>query len=195
MHPKWEIYWKMNISKNHQSTNPTRQSWPKTAPRDVGPREGASARDKEVQWASRGDRMRKIVNETQQLHLCIVKKMDLKTPEELRDPTVTCSIVVNNATAKRNKRMALAYVNERLNRIKRMWWTRSSILPEDMKHNMSQAEKDFFEGYDKILSAYCQDIDVDLASVDKNTTYRDPHIHIHTKKSSMRYRWRKQREE
>ncbi|GAB5362731.1 hypothetical protein AAMO2058_000823200 [Amorphochlora amoebiformis] len=114
--------------------------------------------------AYNGDRMRKIVNETQQLHLCIVKKMDLKTPEELRDPTVTCSIVVNNATAKRNKRMALAYVNERLNRIKRMWWTRSSILPEDMKHNMSQAEKDFFEGYDKILSAYCQDIDVDLAS-------------------------------
>eukprot|EP00472_Partenskyella_glossopodia_P006747 CAMPEP_0197540310 /NCGR_PEP_ID=MMETSP1318-20131121/65411_1 /TAXON_ID=552666 /ORGANISM="Partenskyella glossopodia, Strain RCC365" /LENGTH=150 /DNA_ID=CAMNT_0043099255 /DNA_START=90 /DNA_END=539 /DNA_ORIENTATION=+ len=93
-----------------------------------------------------------------------MKKMRTKSKDELKDPSVTCSIVVNNETIKWNKRLALAYINERLNRIKKIWWTRSSVLPDEVKPNMSQAEKDFFEGYDKILSEYNQEMDVDLAS-------------------------------
>eukprot|EP00467_Chlorarachnion_reptans_P021151 CAMPEP_0114492098 /NCGR_PEP_ID=MMETSP0109-20121206/3363_1 /TAXON_ID=29199 /ORGANISM="Chlorarachnion reptans, Strain CCCM449" /LENGTH=165 /DNA_ID=CAMNT_0001668897 /DNA_START=190 /DNA_END=687 /DNA_ORIENTATION=- len=108
--------------------------------------------------------MRKVVNETNKMYQDLTRKMSTKSREDLKDPSVTCSVVVSNETIKRNKRLALAYLNTRMDRIKKMWWTQGSIIPDEMKTKLHQAEKDFFEGYDKIMADYSQELDIDLTS-------------------------------
>ena len=52
-----------------------------------------------------------------------------------------------------------------MNLIKKMWWDTGSVLPEDSKSALGEAEVDFFKKYDQIVGQYMSDIDLDLTSV------------------------------
>ena len=75
--------------------------------------------------------------------------------------------IPHNATIKRNKRCALAYVESRASRIKRLRWEIGPLLPEDILRNLSNSEKTFLSEYDKLLTDYktntCVDVTADLS--------------------------------
>eukprot|EP00466_Bigelowiella_natans_P020422 jgi/Bigna1/73385/fgenesh1_pg.24_\ len=110
------------------------------------------------------DKMTKVSNETHQIYRDLMKKIRSANQDDLKDPSVTASIAVSNEIIQRNKRMALAYLYERVKRIEDVWWTRSSVLPEDVRPNLSRSEKEYFEGYDELMDSYSRTMDVDIAS-------------------------------
>lgn len=64
----------------------------------------------------------------------------------------------------RNKRCALAYLNERIQRIESLWWAMGSAaaLPEEVDEATSQAEKHFLTKYDDLIGEYMGSVDMDL---------------------------------
>mmetsp|Transcript_20516 Transcript_20516/g.62564 ORF Transcript_20516/g.62564 Transcript_20516/m.62564 type:complete len:127 (-) Transcript_20516:881-1261(-) len=64
----------------------------------------------------------------------------------------------------RNKRLLLAYVVNRLRRLQRMRWATGPVLPADAQKAASAGEREFFRGYDALVSSYSQAIGLDLAA-------------------------------
>jgi len=58
----------------------------------------------------------------------------------------------------RNKRCVLAYLQNRLERIRRMRWEFGSILPAEIKVNLSSYEYEWFTQYSKCLATYMSTI-------------------------------------
>ena len=54
----------------------------------------------------------------------------------------------------RNKRCILAYLSHRLGKIRELWWEMGSGLAEELKLNMSVHERDFFAGYDRVMTDF-----------------------------------------
>jgi len=75
---------------------------------------------------------------------------------------VTGAIIVRFETITRNKRCALAYLNERMNKLKDVWWEAGRILPEEIKTCLSQHEIDVFSRYDDIMGKYMRECGVNL---------------------------------
>lgn len=59
-----------------------------------------------------------------------------------------------HAALERNKRCLLAYLHNRLQRVRRMRWEFGSILPAEVKVNMSAGEYEWFTRYSRSLAAY-----------------------------------------
>ncbi|EGC29815.1 hypothetical protein DICPUDRAFT_84206 [Dictyostelium purpureum] len=63
----------------------------------------------------------------------------------------------------RDKRCVLAYLNERLKRIKEYRWSSGNgLLPDQLKEKLSQDEIQFFSDYDKNLTDYNIKVGLDL---------------------------------
>eukprot|EP01091_Cochliopodium_minus_P004333 TRINITY_DN14223_c0_g1_i1.p1 TRINITY_DN14223_c0_g1~~TRINITY_DN14223_c0_g1_i1.p1 ORF type:complete len:183 (-),score=36.51 TRINITY_DN14223_c0_g1_i1:63-611(-) len=86
----------------------------------------------------------RIIEETKKLPIF---NMDPNLINLDEDPTQ----LVNITIASRNKRIIYAYLNERLQRIKRLRWERGN-LGNDIKEKMSEHEKRFLESYNELLS-------------------------------------------
>lgn len=68
-------------------------------------------------------------------------------------PGDALAMVVHCESIKRNKRLLLTYMTERVERIKYVRW-RSKLLPQKIKELLSPGELEFFEEYDQVLSRY-----------------------------------------
>ena len=75
-------------------------------------------------------------------------------------PTAT-GLLIRHQSILRNKQCLLAYVNERMRRIKGLRWTIGAKLPEHIEANMSPSERQFFSDYDANLRQYIGDISVE----------------------------------
>eukprot|EP00049_Salpingoeca_infusionum_P002137 m.54311 g.54311 ORF g.54311 m.54311 type:complete len:195 (+) comp11408_c1_seq1:325-909(+) len=87
---------------------------------------------------------------------------EYKEGDSLQDPRVASSIAIHFAAVNRNIRCVLAYLHERLDRLKRIRWELGAVLPPYAQANTSDAEKTTYREYSKLLSTYMADVGIDL---------------------------------
>ena len=64
------------------------------------------------------------------------------------------SLILHDASIRRNKRCLLAYHAHRIDRLRALRWETSGTLPPAMKFVLSEAEVDFFNEYDRLASRH-----------------------------------------
>ena len=62
------------------------------------------------------------------------------------------SLILHDASIRRNKRCLLAYHAYRIDKLRVLRWETSGNLPPTLKHLLSESEIDFFHEYDKLIS-------------------------------------------
>lgn len=67
-------------------------------------------------------------------------------------------VQLRHSALERNKRCLLAYLYNRLDQIKKMRWEFGSVLPPEVKFNMSEQEVQWFSKYNKMLANYMRSI-------------------------------------
>ncbi|KAH8302466.1 hypothetical protein KR044_007072 [Drosophila immigrans] len=78
-----------------------------------------------------------------------------------------------HAALQRNKRCLLAYLYERMQRIKALRWEFGPILPGDIKQALCEPEVQFFNNYSKSLAAYMRAVG-DGQGIDLTGNLRPP---------------------
>ena len=79
------------------------------------------------------------------------------------EPEATHAGYLLHFSLNRNKRVTLAYLYNRLQRILRLRWELlGNKLPQSIVDNCSASERSSFEVYDKLLTEYMTSIDLDL---------------------------------
>lgn len=68
------------------------------------------------------------------------------------------TIIIRHAAVKRNIRCLMVYHYARLKSIRTMRWEFGSILPSDIKTNLSTAETEWFSKYSRSLASYMRSI-------------------------------------
>jgi len=71
-------------------------------------------------------------------------------------------IQLRHACLERNQRCLLAYVYNRMMRLRDYRWELGGVLPEEMKLNLSEQELTWFNSYNKLLARYMRDCGLDL---------------------------------
>lgn len=89
---------------------------------------------------------------------------------------ISCGLMVNHTSMLRNKRILLAYLNERLERLKLLRWELGSALPEETRNNLSTEEVEFITEYDKLLTDYMLEVDVEGLTSDLQLPPKDLYI-------------------
>jgi len=130
------------------------------------------------------DGIKQITDETNALYREVVNVLSTYDQEERDTPYIGANIVVHHTSMKKNKRCLLAYIMNRLHRIKELRWDlHTAVLPDDVKENMSANEAAFFESYHKLLSEYMNDVGLDL-TVDLKTPPKDLFIEVRVKQQT-----------
>eukprot|EP00730_Choanoeca_flexa_P017481 TRINITY_DN8430_c0_g1_i1.p1 TRINITY_DN8430_c0_g1~~TRINITY_DN8430_c0_g1_i1.p1 ORF type:complete len:197 (+),score=40.71 TRINITY_DN8430_c0_g1_i1:79-669(+) len=83
--------------------------------------------------------------------------------KNLEDARVSGSLVALHSSIERNKRCVLAYLQERLERLKRYRWELGAALPEHAKQHASAHETTFFTNYSRLLGDHMSHYDLDLS--------------------------------
>lgn len=78
-----------------------------------------------------------------------------------------------HAALQRNKRCLLAYLYERMQRIKALRWEFGPIIPVDIKQALCEPEVQFFNNYSKSLAAYMRSVG-DGQGIDLTGNLRPP---------------------
>jgi len=73
--------------------------------------------------------------------------------------------MIGHTSLQRNKRLVLAYLMERINRIKTMAWE-MSYVPHNSKPNLSRPEVDFFSSYTMLMRNYSKNFDTEHFTLD-----------------------------
>lgn len=64
------------------------------------------------------------------------------------------SLILHDASIRRNKRCLLAYHAYRIDKLRILRWETCGNLPPSLKHLLSESEIDFFHEYDKLISKF-----------------------------------------
>ncbi|KAK3718777.1 hypothetical protein QZH41_014052 [Actinostola sp. cb2023] len=72
---------------------------------------------------------------------------------------------LRHASLERDKRCLLAYLYNRMMRIKNFRWEFGTVLPEDVKYSMCEQEIQWFTKYNKSLANYMKSAGLDLTQV------------------------------
>ncbi|XP_068085385.1 DNA replication complex GINS protein PSF1 isoform X2 [Anabrus simplex] len=67
-------------------------------------------------------------------------------------------VQLRHAALERNKRCLLAYLYNRIKKIRQMRWEFGSILPPEIKYNLCEPEVQWFTNYSKSLAGYMKSI-------------------------------------
>ncbi len=108
------------------------------------------------------DAIKKVIAETNAL-AAIVTRVTLTPKAELFKPLKAGSVVTHYNALQRQKRLALAYLNYRMNKIKDLYWETVDI-PAACETRLSPAERDFHSGYQQIMSEFMSETGVKLNS-------------------------------
>lgn len=85
--------------------------------------------------------------------------------EQLRsDASLQAGVVVFYRSIQRNKRCALAYLYNRLQRIQVYRWQAGPSAASHLAENMSAAETSFLASYNRLLADYSDAVDLDLTA-------------------------------
>lgn len=68
------------------------------------------------------------------------------------------SVQLRHAALNRNKRCLLAYVYNRMRRLRQARWEFGSILPQEISTNMLTLENQWFQAYNKSLATYMRSL-------------------------------------
>ncbi|XP_037072083.1 DNA replication complex GINS protein PSF1-like [Pollicipes pollicipes] len=71
---------------------------------------------------------------------------------------LSVAVWVRHAAIERNRRCLLAYLYHRLRSIGALRWSFGSVLPPDVKQNLSEAELAWFGSYSRSLAGYMRSI-------------------------------------
>ncbi|XP_050725772.1 DNA replication complex GINS protein PSF1-like [Eriocheir sinensis] len=82
-------------------------------------------------------------------------------------------IHLRHAALERNKRCLLAYLYNRLERIKEIRWDCGSILPAEVRENLCHSEMEWFARYNKNLGSYMRSLG-DGVGLDLTVDIRPP---------------------
>lgn len=82
----------------------------------------------------------------------------VSTDESSGTSSMLSTIIVRHAAVKRNIRCLMVYHYTRLKSIRTMRWEFGSILPSDIKANLSSAETEWFSKYSRLLANYMRSI-------------------------------------
>lgn len=80
------------------------------------------------------------------------------------DASLQAGVVVFYRSIQRNKRCALAYLYNRLQRIQRYRWEVGPSAASHLAENMSAAETTFLGAYNRLLANYSDAIELDLTA-------------------------------
>lgn len=81
-----------------------------------------------------------------------------QVPEDGQLPEFAAKVLLHHQSLQRNKRVCLAYLNERIERVKKISWE-MGYVPQRLKPNLCAAEIFFFSEYSKLLRAYGRHFD------------------------------------
>ncbi|EFA78483.1 GINS complex subunit 1 [Heterostelium album PN500] len=108
------------------------------------------------------DAIKKTIDEINALKRELLETIE-ENEETKNTPYIIAHSQVFHNSILRNKRIILAYLNERLERIKEYRWNSGSgILQPQLKESMSPNEVNFFTQHDKLLTEYHQELGLDL---------------------------------
>lgn len=82
--------------------------------------------------------------------------------EETGEKGLITGIYLRHASLNRNKRCVLAYLYNRMEKIRDMRWDFGSLLPDDVKNNLSQDELEWFGSYNQNLAEYMRSVGIDI---------------------------------
>lgn len=82
------------------------------------------------------------------------------------------SLILHDASIRRNKRCLLAYHAYRIDKLRTLRWETSGTLPPAMKSVLSEAEVDFLNEYDKLASRHA--LSGPMAGLDWNADQNPP---------------------
>ncbi|CAD1475791.1 unnamed protein product, partial [Heterotrigona itama] len=71
------------------------------------------------------------------------------------------SVQLRHLALKRNKRCILAYIYNRMKKLKELRWELGSILPPEINTNLINAEVQWFQSYNKSLAKYMRSLGED----------------------------------
>lgn len=94
---------------------------------------------------------------------------DGKPPQGLKP-----SLLLHRDAIMRNKRCLLAYHKFRLDKLQRWRWDSGAALPSHVRNLMSEAEVDFYSGYDKLISRFNESIGEISPGFDLNANMQPP---------------------
>ena len=106
--------------------------------------------------------MRVVLGESKELYGELCNLMGENQLDDL-PAAVRVACQVHHATIKRNKRCALAYVDQRVERLKQIRWDSGPFLEERGSH-LTNSEKKFLSEYDKLLTDYSAATSVDVTA-------------------------------
>ncbi|ELU00601.1 hypothetical protein CAPTEDRAFT_196861 [Capitella teleta] len=94
------------------------------------------------------------------------------------DQDLFVGIQIRHVALEQNKRCILAYLNHRLETIKQLRWELGSVLPQDVKQNLTTPEAQWFSKYSKGLAKYMRSLG-NQGGVDLTLDVRPPKtLHI-----------------
>lgn len=80
------------------------------------------------------------------------------------DPSYTVGVIVFFRSIQRNKRVALAYLMNRIRRILDYRWQVGPSASSHLSDNMSAQEREFLTGYNRLLGEYSNKVGLDLTA-------------------------------
>nr|CAB3249045.1 DNA replication complex GINS protein PSF1 [Phallusia mammillata] len=78
--------------------------------------------------------------------------------QDTSDQTSLTAVQIRHDSLQRNKRCLLAYLYNRLAKIRSLRWEFGSVLPPDIKNNMSEKEVQWFTRYNRSLANYMRSL-------------------------------------
>lgn len=75
------------------------------------------------------------------------------------------AVQLRHASLERNKRCLLAYVYNRMERIREIRWDLGSVLPDEVRNNLNEQEIAWFGQYNRNLANYLRSVGIDLMQV------------------------------
>ncbi|CAO3676577.1 unnamed protein product [Umbelopsis vinacea] len=93
------------------------------------------------------------------------RTMDILSPynEDLPGSSTVTTLFVHHLTAKRDKRILMAYHRQRVNRIKQITWDQGNTLSGENRVALSGPEIDFAKEYTELIASYKQNfMEIDL---------------------------------
>uniref|UniRef100_A0A1B0D174 DNA replication complex GINS protein PSF1 n=1 Tax=Phlebotomus papatasi TaxID=29031 RepID=A0A1B0D174_PHLPP len=104
----------------------------------------------------RDDTIREVLVETQEIFNA--NSRDARICSSTNNQQLLPILSFRHAALERNKRCMLAYLYNRLERIRNIRWETGPTIPEHIKTNLCEPEIQWFNGYNKLLAKYMKSV-------------------------------------
>ncbi|KAK0089495.1 hypothetical protein PV325_007058 [Microctonus aethiopoides] len=102
--------------------------------------------------------VRQVIDEMQALYEANLNDVNTTVSDIENSTSRFMSVQLRHAALNRNKRCLLAYVYNRMRRLRQARWEFGSILPTEISVNMLSLESQWYQAYNKSLATYMRSI-------------------------------------